>query len=97
MSTTSFTDVVQHDSLFVESDSEQGSSAAAAIPLSRGKKDPWQHMVDTRTRYTHAYLVKDLTTNSILQGLQEVRIRPFGPPRIIESDQEGGLISEEAK
>eukprot|EP00975_Prorocentrum_lima_P069637 12927503-Prorocentrum_lima.AAC.1 len=24
-------------------------------------------------------------------------IRPFGPPRIIESDQEGGSISDEAK
>ena len=24
-------------------------------------------------------------------------VRPYGPPRVIESDQEGGLVNDEAK
>eukprot|EP00975_Prorocentrum_lima_P039509 8301960-Prorocentrum_lima.AAC.1 len=48
-------------------------------------------------QHTQARIVNDRTTHSILQALQEIWIRPFGPPRIMECDQGGGLISDEAK
>eukprot|EP00975_Prorocentrum_lima_P007688 1647288-Prorocentrum_lima.AAC.1 len=54
-------------------------------------------MIDFCTRYTRDRIATDRTTRSILQGRDEMWIRPFGPPRVLESDQEGGLISDEDK
>eukprot|EP00975_Prorocentrum_lima_P003091 679662-Prorocentrum_lima.AAC.1 len=36
------------------------------VPLQQGKKDPSQHVIDTCTRFTQAWIVKDLTTRSVL-------------------------------
>eukprot|EP00975_Prorocentrum_lima_P015615 3308890-Prorocentrum_lima.AAC.1 len=52
------------------------------LPLRVGKKDPWQHLTDTCTCFTQARIVNGRTTHSILQGLQDIWVRPFGPQRI---------------
>eukprot|EP00975_Prorocentrum_lima_P045564 9537808-Prorocentrum_lima.AAC.1 len=49
-----------------------GTPAGAAVPLRVGKKDPWQDVVDTCTRFTQARMVNDRTTHPILEGLQDL-------------------------
>ena len=36
-------------------------------------------------------------THSLLNTFDRVWVRPYGPPEIVESDQESGLINDEAK
>eukprot|EP00975_Prorocentrum_lima_P069923 12929087-Prorocentrum_lima.AAC.1 len=64
----------------IGSHGEQGTSASAVVPLRVGKKDPWQHVIDACTGFTQARIVNDRTTHSMLQGLQDIWIRPVGPP-----------------
>ena len=54
-------------------------------------------MLDTCTRLTQVKIVGNRTTQALLQGIAEMWIRPYGPPRVIETDQEGGLINDQAK
>ena len=54
-------------------------------------------MLDTRTRLTQVKIVDNRTTQALLQGIVEMWIRPYGHPRVIETDQEGGLINDQAK
>eukprot|EP00975_Prorocentrum_lima_P028290 5947780-Prorocentrum_lima.AAC.1 len=73
------------DSLFVDSHVEQsaaGSSAAGAAvpPLQPNHTYHWQHVIDTCARYTQANIVTSRSTQSLLRGLQELWIRPQGPP-----------------
>ena len=75
-----------------------GGDTTAKGPAKTGViKEPWQHMLDTCTRLTQAKIVESKTTAALLEGISEMWIRPYGPPKVIESDQEGGLITEEAK
>ena len=37
------------------------------------------------------------TTPALLTGIDQIWIRPYGAPDIIESDQESGLVNDEAK
>ena len=54
-------------------------------------------MLDTCTRLTQVNRVGNRTTLALLQGIDEVWVRPYGPPRVIETDQAGGLINEQAE
>eukprot|EP00975_Prorocentrum_lima_P070917 12934765-Prorocentrum_lima.AAC.1 len=63
----------------------------------QSKKDPWQHILDTCTRYSQAKIVTIRAADVLLKGLQDLWINPFGPPKVLETDREGGLITENAK
>lgn len=87
-----FNKVVQHDLMFV--------SPTPGKPFNQKddrRAEPWQHMIDACTRLTQAQILDEKTSEAILQGMEYLWIRPYGPPAKIESDQESGLITEEAK
>eukprot|EP00975_Prorocentrum_lima_P002542 559279-Prorocentrum_lima.AAC.1 len=46
---------------------------------------------------TSSLVGSEMCIRDRLRGLPYIWIHPFGPPQVIETDQEGGLISEEAK
>ena len=75
------------------SDDPQGSMAARHSSA----KLPWQHMIDVATRLSQAAIIKDKTEESILASATQIWFNPYGPPRILETDQESGLICHEAK
>ena len=74
---TDFDQVVQMDSLFVESE----------IIL---------HIIDEATRFSILTLLPDRNASSITEAFTESWVKCFQPPGLIVSDQEGGLMSEEA-
>ena len=41
--------------------------------------------------------LKSKATHELLCTFDRIWVRPYGPPEIIESDQESGLINDEAK
>ena len=51
------------------------------------------HLCATHTRQDSGHK----TATAGIAGIDEMWVRPSGPPRIIESDQAGGLNTEEAK
>ena len=57
----------------------------------------WQHLIDVCIRLAQAGILRSKDTSSIVMGIYNKWICPYGPMRILESDQEGGLVSEEAK
>lgn len=54
------------------------------------------HVIDEAVRFTMTGILENRSTYSILDWLTQSWIRIFGAPRVILSDQEGGLCSEEA-
>ena len=54
------------------------------------------HLIDEATRWTCATIVTDRSPVSILGCITRNWIRIFGAPRILISDREGALGSEEA-
>ena len=52
-------------------------------------KDIWQHMLDCCTRYTQVRILLSRDTTTLLNSLHDMWILPFGPPKIIRTDQEG--------
>jgi len=83
-----FNERVQHDLMFVSPTPGNPNSA---------RTEPWQHMLDAATRLAAAAILSNRSTPEILQSLDKIWIRPYGAPTVIETDQEGGLISDEAK
>jgi len=61
------------------------------------KKLPWQHLIDTCTRLTQCTDIPKKDTPSLIEGIYVQWIKPYGPPDVLETDQESGLICEEAK
>ena len=60
----------------------------------RMNQRPCQHMICVCTRLTQAKLITDRHTETLLKGIQDMWIRPYGAPRVLESDQEGAFRSD---
>ena len=54
------------------------------------------HAIDEATRFTLAGLIPDKTPASIQEWLMTNWVRYFGPPKVVLSDQEGALCSDES-
>ena len=54
------------------------------------------HSLDEAIRFTMTGIIPDRTPRSIIDWLTQHWIRVFGPPKVILSDQEGGLCGDEA-
>ena len=54
------------------------------------------HAIDEATRFTMAGLIPDRTPQAILDWFMSAWVRYFGPPKVLLSDQEGALCSDEA-
>ena len=54
------------------------------------------HIIDEAIRFTMCELIPNKQTTTIIDGVTNAWFRHFGPPQLIVSDQEGGLISEDA-
>ena len=54
-------------------------------------------MIDTCTRWSQAVTVEDPSSETLLEGVKTMWCRPYGNPKIIETDQESGLTSIAAK
>ena len=54
------------------------------------------HTIDECTRYSMLSFMKDKTTKSLCQALNQSWFRTFSPPQVILVDQEGGLASDSA-
>ena len=87
-----FNERVQHDLLFVSPTPGREFSQK-----DDQRAEPWQHMIDTTTRYTQARILDARTSAALLHGIETLWIWPFGAPKFLETDQESGLITEEAK
>ena len=61
------------------------------------EKSPIQHMICAFTRLSQACWLPNKTTKALLEGIDTIWIRPYGAMDILESDQESGLINDEAK
>ena len=55
---------------------------------------PCQHVICVCTRLTQAKLVTDRHTGTLLKCIQDMWIRPYGAPRVLESVQEGAFRSD---
>ena len=60
----------------------------------RMNQRPCQHMICVCTRLTQSKFVTDRHTSTLLKGIQDMWIRPYGAPRVLESDQEGAFRSD---
>ena len=54
------------------------------------------HMIDEAIRFTMCELIPNKQTSTIIDAVTNSWFRHFGPPQLIVSDQEGGLVSEDA-
>ena len=54
----------------------------------RMNQQPCQHMLCICTRLTQAKLITDRNRMTLLKGIQDMWFRPYGAPRVLESDQE---------
>ena len=57
----------------------------------------WQHIIDCATRLTQAQIIPNRETMTLVNGADELWFRAYGYPRVIETDQESGLLSTRAK
>jgi len=87
-----FNEVVQHDLLFISL--QPGKKAHTK---NDPRANPWQHLICVCTRLSQAARVRQKTTEELCKHIEYMWTRPYGPPALIESDQEYGLVSEEAK
>ena len=60
----------------------------------RMNQQPCQHMLCICTRLTQAKLITGRHTNSLLKGLIDMWFRPYGAPRVLDSDQEGAFTGD---
>jgi hypothetical protein len=61
------------------------------------ERSPIMHLLDAFTRLSQGDWLKSKETHELLCTFDRIWVRPYGPPEIIESDQESGLINDEAK
>ena len=54
------------------------------------------HIIDEAIRFTMCELIPNKQTTTIIDAVTNTWFKHFGPPQLIVSDQEGGLISEDA-
>ena len=87
-----FNKCVQHDLLFVSPTPGRQHNIKDEV-----RAEPWQHMIDSCTRLTQAQILVDKLCETLLKGIETLWVRPYGPPAVLETDQESGLITEEAK
>jgi len=60
-------------------------------------KKPIMHLMCAFTRLSQGDWLESKETHSLLITFDRIWIRPYGPPEIIESDQESGFINDEAE
>ena len=60
-------------------------------------KKPIMHLICAFTRLSQGDWLDSKETHSLLNTFDRIWVRPYGPPEIVESDQESGLINDEAK
>ena len=73
------------------------TAASSSDPHGSKASSPWQHILDCATRLSQAAIIKDKTEESLMNSVTKIWINPYGPPRILETDQESGLISYRTK
>ena len=54
-------------------------------------------MIDTCTRLTQAVILQSRTTAELHAKMTDMWFKPYGPPKLIETDQEGGMVNVESK
>ena len=70
---------------------------AAQYDLTFFEKLPAQHVICAFTCLSQACWLESKATLSLLNGIDRIWIRPYGAMDTLESDQESGLINDEAK
>ena len=85
---------MQHDFMFV---SPQPGKRAGEHSRDDPQAEPWQHLIDEAARLSQATMIEEKSTLALLHALEMAWVRPYGPMTYLESDQEGGLVSEAAK
>ena len=61
------------------------------------EQKPIQHLICAVTRLSQACWLPSKTTPSLIDGIDLMWIRPYGPMDVLESDQESGLVNDESK
>jgi len=87
-----FNHTVQHDLMFVSSNPGQHQHTKQDP-----RAEPWQHLIDCCNRLSQATILSSKTTNDLIRTFEMAWVRPYGPPLFLESDQESGLVTDEAK
>jgi len=87
-----FNKIVQHDLMFVSPRPGQ-----QAHTKGDPRAEPWQHVIDCCNRLSQACILPNKTTHELIRSFELLWVRPYGPPLTIESDQESGLVCDEAK
>ena len=57
----------------------------------------WLHIICVATRLSQAAIIPNKSCGTILNTIDRIWIRPYGPPTYLESDREGALNSDEAR
>ncbi len=83
-----FNQLVQHDLMFVSP--KPGREDAP-------RTEPWQHLICAATRLSQASIIDNKTVVALLDSFERTWVRPYNAPDMLESDQESGLASDEAK
>ena len=61
------------------------------------RAEPWQHLIDCCCRLSQATILSTKTTQELNRTFEMAWVRPYGPPTNLESDQESGLVTDEAE
>jgi len=82
-----FNELCQHDLMFVSPN--PGDATVRA--------EPWQHIIDAATKLSQAAIVPNKSAAVLLASFDAIWVRPYGAPKILESDQESGLLADEVR
>lgn len=58
---------------------------------------PVMHLIDSCIRWTRAGFIADKESGTLMRSLYKLWLSLYGGPRVLESDQESGLITDAAK